>query len=69
MRADHTSGSRSLTCDNYLVQGDAGGAVAALAAAVESWRGTLMSCDDAALDTEGVRAQVRELTPCGSVLP
>jgi hypothetical protein len=53
MRADHTTGSRSLTKDNYVVRGDADGAVAALAAAVESWRGTLMSCDDAALDTVG----------------
>jgi hypothetical protein len=53
MRADYTSGSRSLTKDNYVVQGDADGAVAALAAAVESWRGTLLGCDDAALDTVG----------------
>jgi hypothetical protein len=53
MRADHTAGSRSLTKDNYVVQGDADGAVAALAAAVESWRGTLLASDDAALDTVG----------------
>jgi hypothetical protein len=36
-----------------VVQGDAEGAVAALAAAVESWRGTLLACDDADLDTVG----------------
>ena len=53
MRADYTTGSRSLTKDSYVVQGDADGAVAALAAAVESWRGTLLSSDDAALDTVG----------------
>jgi hypothetical protein len=54
MRADYTTGSQSLTKDNYVVEGDADGAVAALATAVESWRGTLMSCDDAALDTVGL---------------
>ena len=30
MRADHTAGSRSLTKDSYVVQGDADGAIAAL---------------------------------------
>ncbi len=53
MRADYTTGSRSLTEDTYVVAGDAQGAVAALAAAVESWRGTLLGCDDVALDTVG----------------
>jgi hypothetical protein len=53
MRADYTTGSRSLTKDSYVVQGDAEGAVAELAAAVESWRGTLLACDDAALDAVG----------------
>ena len=53
LRADHTAGSRSLTRDSYVVQGDADGAIAALAAAVESWRGTLLTADDAALDTVG----------------
>jgi hypothetical protein len=53
MRADYTTGSRSLTKDSYVVQGDAEGAVAALAAAVGSWRGTLLACDDADLDTIG----------------
>jgi hypothetical protein len=53
MRADYTAGSRSLTKDGYVVQGDADGAVAALAVAVESWRGALLACDDAALDTVG----------------
>jgi hypothetical protein len=53
MRADYTTGSRSMTKDSYVVQGDAEGAVAALADAVESWRGTLLACDDADLDTIG----------------
>jgi hypothetical protein len=53
MRADYTTGSRSMTKDSYVVQGDAEGAVAALAVAVESWRGTLLACDDADLDTVG----------------
>ncbi|HEX9039909.1 MAG TPA: DinB family protein [Trebonia sp.] len=53
MRADYTAGSRSLTKDSYVVEGDADGAVAALAVAVEAWRGTLIGCDDAALDTVG----------------
>jgi DinB family protein len=53
MRADYTTGTRSMTKDSYVVQGDAEGAVAALAAAVESWRGTLLACDDADLDTIG----------------
>jgi hypothetical protein len=53
LRADYTDGSRSLTRDSYVVQGNAEGAVAELAAAVESWRGTLLACDDATLDTVG----------------
>ena len=53
MRADYTTGRRSMTKDSYVVQGNAEGAVAALAAAVESWRGTLLACDDADLDTVG----------------
>jgi len=53
MRADYTTGSRSMTKDSYVVQGAAEGAVAALADAVESWRGTLLACDDADLDTIG----------------
>ena len=53
MRADYTAGSRSLTKDSYVVAGDADGAVAALAVAVEAWRGTLTGCDEAALDTVG----------------
>jgi hypothetical protein len=53
LRADYTSGSRSLTKDAYVTSGDADGAVAAFALAVEAWRNTLLSCDDAALDTVG----------------
>ena len=53
MRADYTTGSRSMTKDTYVVSGDADSAIAALAEAVEAWRGTLLQCDDAALDTVG----------------
>ena len=53
MRADYTSGSRSMTKDTYVVSGDAGSAIAALAEAVEAWRTTLLQCDDKALDTVG----------------
>jgi hypothetical protein len=53
MRADYTSGSRSMTEDTFVVSGDAGSAVAAVTKAVEAWRGTLIHCDDAALDTVG----------------
>jgi hypothetical protein len=53
MRADYSTGSRSMTKDTYVVSGDAASAVAALTKAVEEWRGTLQHCDDAALDTVG----------------
>ena len=53
MRADHTSGSRSLTKESYLVSGDVESAIAEFDRAVEAWRGTLLGCDDAALDTVG----------------
>jgi DinB family protein len=53
LRADHTAGSRSLTKDAYRTSGDADGAIASFAQAVEAWRDTLLGCDDAALDTVG----------------
>jgi hypothetical protein len=53
MRTDYTAGSRSLTKDSYLVSGDADSAIAEFARAVEAWRGTLLGCDDAALNTVG----------------
>jgi hypothetical protein len=53
MRADYTSGSRSLTKDSYPVSGDVDGAIAEFDRAVEGWRGTLLGCDDAALNTVG----------------
>jgi DinB superfamily len=53
IRADYTTGSRSMTRENYPVSGDAAAAVGALAAAVEAWRGALVQCDDKALDTIG----------------
>jgi hypothetical protein len=53
LRADYTSGSRSLTKDLYRGHGEALGAITAFATASEAWRGTLTHCDDAALDTVG----------------
>ena len=53
LRADYTTGNHSLTKDTYLISGDANTAVAALAVAVDAWRGTLAQCDDTALDTVG----------------
>lgn len=54
LRSDHTTGSRALTRDTYVTSGEAAGAIAAFASASDAWRGTLLSCDDAALDTVGL---------------
>jgi hypothetical protein len=53
LRADYTTGSRSLTKDTYVISGDSTSAITAFAEAVGAWRGTLLQCDDAALDTVG----------------
>jgi DinB superfamily len=53
MRADYTSGTRSMSNDTYVISGDANSALAALGDAVEAWRGVLVQCDDAALDAVG----------------
>jgi hypothetical protein len=53
MRADYSTGTRSMTKDTFVVSGDAESAITAFAAAVETWRGTLLGSDDAALDTVG----------------
>ncbi|MFF4290715.1 MULTISPECIES: DinB family protein [unclassified Streptomyces] len=53
LRADHTNGGHALTRDDYLVSGDAAGAVAAFDAGAAAWRNALLSVDDAALDTTG----------------
>jgi hypothetical protein len=53
LRADYTVGSRSLTGETYPAHGDALGAIGAFVKATEAWRGTLVHCDDAALDTVG----------------
>ncbi|HEY0936828.1 MAG TPA: DinB family protein, partial [Trebonia sp.] len=53
LRADYSTGSRSLTKDSYPAPGDAAAAITAFTAASEAWRGTLAQCDDAALDTVG----------------
>jgi DinB superfamily len=52
-RADYTIGTRSMTRYNFPCHGDAAGALAAFAAAADSWREALVSADDAALDTVG----------------
>ncbi|MER5686878.1 DinB family protein [Streptomyces sp. NPDC002205] len=53
LRADHTIGSHTLTRDDYVVAGDAAGAIAAFEAAATAWREALLGADDAALDTVG----------------
>ncbi len=53
LRADYSTGSRSLTKDTYPAPGDAVDAISAFVTASEAWRGTLTECDDAALDTVG----------------
>ncbi|MGX8904744.1 DinB family protein [Streptomyces netropsis] len=54
LRADHTVGGHVLTRDDYLVSGDAAGAVAAFDAGAAAWHKALLSVDDAALDTVGL---------------
>jgi hypothetical protein len=53
MRADWTTGSRSLSNDDCVVPGDARGAVTAFTEAAAAWRATLLTADDAALSTVG----------------
>ena len=54
LRADYTTGSHSLTSETYVTSGEAAGAIASFVAASDAWRGTLLSFDDAALDTVGL---------------
>ncbi|OEJ97003.1 DinB family protein [Streptomyces thermolilacinus] len=53
LRADHTSGTHSLTRDDYRTSGDAAGAIAEFDTAATAWRGALLATDDRALDTVG----------------
>ncbi|MER8265511.1 DinB family protein [Streptomyces griseus] len=53
LRADHTSGGRTLSRDGYRTPGDAAGAVAAFGTASAAWREALLTADDTALDTIG----------------
>ncbi|MDN0195996.1 DinB family protein [Streptomyces sp. S.PNR 29] len=53
LRADHTAGGHTLTRDDYVISGDAAGAVAAFDAGATAWRKALLSTDDAALDAVG----------------
>jgi len=61
LRADHTSGTKTLTHDTYAYPGSAAAALAALAAAGAVWREALTTADDAALDRVG-----RSTYPSGS---
>ncbi|MGW4482606.1 DinB family protein [Amycolatopsis sp. NPDC004368] len=54
LRADHTSGSQTLTRDDYEPAGTAASAIAAFEAGATAWRESLLSLDDAALDTVGL---------------
>ncbi|MET7308481.1 DinB family protein [Streptomyces sp. NPDC005571] len=53
LRADHAIGSHTLTRDDYVVAGDAAGAIAAFESGATAWREALLGADDAALDTVG----------------
>ncbi|WP_326567369.1 DinB family protein [Amycolatopsis rhabdoformis] len=53
LRADHTSGSHALTRNDYASPGEAQKAIAAFETSAAAWRKTLLSLDDAALDTVG----------------
>lgn len=53
MRADWTTGSHSLTLDDYAPRGNAHDAVAAFTEAAGAWRATLLAADDTALSTVG----------------
>jgi len=61
LRADHTTGTKSLTHDLYEYPGSADSGIAALAAAGSVWREALTTADDAALDRVG-----RSTYPSGS---
>ncbi|WP_432849031.1 DinB family protein [Amycolatopsis sp. CA-161197] len=54
LRADHTSGSHTLTRDDYVDTGDAATATAAFQTGAAAWRKVLLSVDGAALDTVGL---------------
>src|SRR5262249_3383236 len=54
LRADYTVSGHDLTSDSYRNSGDAVGAIMAFSAGAQAWRGALVSCDDAALDTVGL---------------
>lgn len=53
LRADWTTGSHSLTNDQYRFHGDASSAIAALADGAGGWRAAVASADDESLDRVG----------------
>jgi hypothetical protein len=56
LRADYTTGTRSVTRDAYVTGGTAAEGIADFRHAVGAWRQTLLNCDDTALDTVGLSA-------------
>lgn len=54
IRADHMTGTHSLTRATYQFHGDAAGAIAAYVEAADAWRSVLTGADDAALDAVGL---------------
>lgn len=53
LRADHTTGTHTLTRHDYLVSGDAKSAIADFDTAAQAWRDAVAAADDTALDTVG----------------
>ncbi|MFG2466810.1 DinB family protein [Streptomyces canus] len=53
LRADHTTGTHTLTRDDYRVSGTAAEAMAAFETAAEAWRTALRATADTDLDTVG----------------
>ncbi|MET9789518.1 DinB family protein [Streptomyces canus] len=53
LRADHTTGTHTLTRDDYRVSGSAADAIAAFDAAADAWRTALRDTADTDLDTVG----------------
>jgi len=53
IRADYTSGTHAMTRPEYLASGSAREAIAALQRGAAAWRHSLVTADDAALDTIG----------------
>ena len=53
LRADHMTGSHSLTRNGYRFRGDAGGGIEAFEAGADAWRAVLLAAGEADLDAVG----------------